>query len=150
MDGVGGAAERARVSDHHPSPPPLHLSHSFPPLHSPLTQRNTSTENKTRIIKLTSLDGEYRLLARATADTSNIFLQYGDGATRTFNITGGAGIQEAEFVDGLRLAVRSPQPLRLNAALASGVDPAALPAGTRSLCKASRTFSPPFSLAEHR
>ncbi|GME43978.1 putative paired amphipathic helix protein sin3a protein [Neofusicoccum parvum] len=97
-------------------------------------QRNVHvTENKTRIIKLTSLDGEYRLLARATADTSNIFLQYGDGATRTFNLTGGAGIQEAEFVDGLRLAVRSPQPLRLNAALASGVDPAALPAGTRSL-----------------
>ncbi|EOD51567.1 putative paired amphipathic helix protein sin3a protein [Neofusicoccum parvum UCRNP2] len=97
-------------------------------------QRNVHvTENKTRIIKLTSLDGEYRLLARATADTSNIFLQYGDGATRTFNLTGGAGIQEAEFVDGLRLAVRSPRPLRLNAALASGVDPAALPAGTRSL-----------------
>lgn len=48
-----------------------------------------SSENKTRIIKLTSLDGEYILLGRQTVDTANIFVQYGFGATRTVNLTGG-------------------------------------------------------------
>lgn len=43
-------------------------------------QRNVHrSENNTRIIKMTSLDGEYMLLGRNTADTSNIFVQYGQG-----------------------------------------------------------------------
>ena len=50
------------------------------------------SENNTRIIKMTSLDGEYMLLGRQTVDTSNIFVQYGQGATRTVNMTGGPGI----------------------------------------------------------
>jgi hypothetical protein len=54
---------------------------------------------------MTSLDGEYLLVGRKTVDTSNIFVQYGQGATRTVNVTGGAGIQEAEFVDGLRFSI---------------------------------------------
>lgn len=50
------------------------------------------SENNTRIIKMTSMDGEYLLVGRATADTSNIFVQYGQGATRTVNMTGGSGM----------------------------------------------------------
>ncbi|KAH7054399.1 hypothetical protein B0J12DRAFT_657518 [Macrophomina phaseolina] len=98
------------------------------------SQRNVHvTENKTRIIKMTSLDGEYRLLARATADTSNIFVQYGQGATRTVNITAGPGIQEAEFIDGLRFSVQSAQLLKLNVDLKNGVETSSLPDGMQSL-----------------
>jgi hypothetical protein len=49
------------------------------------------SENNTRIIKMTSMDGEYLLVGRQTVDTSNIFVQYGQGATRTVNMTGGSG-----------------------------------------------------------
>jgi hypothetical protein len=50
------------------------------------------SENNTRIIKMTSMDGEYLLVGRQTVDTSNIFVQYGQGATRTVNMTGGQGM----------------------------------------------------------
>ncbi|KAH6675735.1 hypothetical protein B0J14DRAFT_371551 [Halenospora varia] len=91
------------------------------------------SENNTRIIKMTSLDGEYLLVARKTVDTSNIFVQYGQGATRTVNVTGGPGVQEAEFVDGLRFSVQSSKALTMNVDLKQGIDPASLPAGTQSL-----------------
>ncbi|KAK0121874.1 hypothetical protein ONS95_010153 [Cadophora gregata] len=91
------------------------------------------SENNTRIIKMTSLDGEYLLLGRKTVDTSNIFVQYGQGVTRTVNLTGGPGIQEAEFVDGLRFSVQSSQALMINVDLKEGVDSRSLPAGTQSL-----------------
>lgn len=72
------------------------------------------SENKTRIIKMTSLDGEYLLLGRKTEDFSNIFIQYGQGATRTMNITGGQGIQSADFIDGLRFGIESQHDFKLN------------------------------------
>ncbi|KAK2615853.1 hypothetical protein N8I77_002578 [Diaporthe amygdali] len=97
-------------------------------------QRNVHvSENKTRIIKLTSLDGEYMLLGRKSVDNSNIFVQYGQGATRTVNVTGGAGIQEAEFVDGLRFSVAAAAPFALNVDIPNGVDQAALPENTMPL-----------------
>ena len=91
------------------------------------------SENNTRIIKMTSLDGEYLLVGRKTVDTSNIFVQYGQGATRTVNLTGGVGIQEAEFVDGLRFSVQSSMALNMNVDLKHGIDTTSLPAGTQSL-----------------
>lgn len=63
---------------------------------------------------MTSIEGEYRLLGRTQADKANIFVQYGQGATRTVNITGGAGRQEAEFIDGLRFSVEADRPLIMN------------------------------------
>ncbi|KXH64544.1 hypothetical protein CSAL01_11323 [Colletotrichum salicis] len=42
-------------------------------------------ENNTRIIKMTSLQGECIPLGRKTEDTANEFVQYGQGATRTVN-----------------------------------------------------------------
>ena len=92
-----------------------------------------SSENKTRIIKLTSLDGEYILLGRKTVDTANIFVQYGFGATRTVNLTGGKGIQGAEFVDGLRISLESEKDMRLNIDLKNGVDEKTVPSGMWSL-----------------
>lgn len=77
---------------------------------------------------MTSLDGEYMLLGRKSEDTSNIFVQYGQGATRTVNITGGAEkIQEAEFVDGLRFRVQSAKAFALNADIPFGVNDKAMP-----------------------
>jgi hypothetical protein len=102
----------------------------------------TRTENKTRIIKMTSLDGEYILLGRQTVDTANIFVQYGFGATRTVNLTGGTGIQQAEFVDGLRLTAETEREMQINADLRFGIESKALSPGLRSLCG----FLPPFGL----
>jgi hypothetical protein len=99
------------------------------------TTRNVhQTENNTRIIKMTSLDGEFILLGRVTTDTSNIFVQYGQGVTRTVNVTGG-GRQEAEFVDGLRFSMVAPagKQVRMNVDLKNGIDPASLPAGMTAL-----------------
>ncbi|KAK7182547.1 hypothetical protein PSPO01_11337 [Paraphaeosphaeria sporulosa] len=81
------------------------------------------SENKTRIVKMTSLDGEYMLLGRQTEDISNVFVQYGQGATRAVNLTGGTGNQEAEFIDGLRLSVESDQAFTLNIDIKNGIPP---------------------------
>lgn len=97
------------------------------------TRRNVHrTENKTRIIKMTSLEGEYILLGRQAADLTNIFVQYGQGATRTVNVTAG-GRQEAEFVDGLRMSIVSQADVAVNVDLTNGIAPETLPEGTRSL-----------------
>lgn len=97
------------------------------------TTRNVHrTENNTRIIKMTSLDGEYMLLGRQAADLTNIFVQYGLGATRTVNVTAG-GRQEAEFVDGLRLSMVTEANVGVNVDLTNGVAAQSLPAGTASL-----------------
>jgi len=50
------------------------------------------SENNTQIVKMASMDGEYLLVGRQTIDTSNTFVQYGQGATRTVNVTGGSGL----------------------------------------------------------
>lgn len=117
-------------------------------------QRNVHvSENKTRIIKMTSLDGEYMLLGRKSVDNSNIFVQYGQGATRTVNVTGGPGIQEAEFVDGLRFSVAAAAPFAFNVDIPNGVGQAVLPENTIPLSKSCsqcsqtliRTFGPTFA-----
>ncbi|KAG8168488.1 hypothetical protein KVR01_001237 [Diaporthe batatas] len=105
-------------------------------------QRNVHmSENKTRIIKLTSLDGEYMLLGRKSLDTSNIFVQYGQGATRTVNVTGGPGIEEAEFVDGLRFTLAATSPFTMNVDIPNGVEQAALPENTIPLNSFSWTIN---------
>jgi hypothetical protein len=91
---------------------------------------------------MTSLDGRYILLGRQTVDAANIFVQYGFGATRTVNLTGGTGIQQAEFVDGLRLTAEIETEMRINADLRFSIESKALPSGLRSLCG----FLPPFGL----
>jgi hypothetical protein len=91
------------------------------------------SENNTRIIKMTSLDGEYLLLGRQTVDTADVFVQYGQGATRTVNMTGGPGIQESEFIDGLRYSVQVNKGLKMNVDVKQGIDPATLPPNTQSL-----------------
>ena len=92
---------------------------------------------------MTSLDGEYRLLARQTLDTANIFIQYGQGQTRTFNLTGDvSGYQEAEWVDGLRMKVLTGDMLHVNADFKFGVDQSKLPQGTKALSQSKNPFRP--------
>ena len=99
-------------------------------------QRNVhKSENKTRIIKMTSLDGEYLAIGRRDIDSSNIFVQYGQGETRTANFTAGPGRQETEFIDGLRLSVETDQPVRMNIEIKSPVNMAVLPQGMNALSK---------------
>lgn len=76
------------------------------------------------------------LLGRKSEDTSNIFVQYGQGATRTVNVTGGDDkIQEAEFVDGLRLRMKSANSFTLNVDIPFGVNASEIPKGTVPLSK---------------
>lgn len=92
------------------------------------------SENNTRIIRMTSLDGEYMLLGRQGSDLANIFVQYGQGATRTVNITGGGGRQEAEFIDGLRFSMVAQENLTMNVDVKNGIiAPESLPSGAVSL-----------------
>lgn len=84
---------------------------------------------------MTSLDGEYMLIGRKTEDISNIFVQYGQGVTRTVNLTGGNDIQEAEFIDGLRFSIDSDHPFNMNVDIINGVAKDALPPNTASLSK---------------
>lgn len=91
------------------------------------------SENNTRIIKMTSLNGEYMLVGRQIVDTSNIFVQYGQGATRTVNMTGGRGTQQSEFIDGMRFSVQTNQSMTMNVAIKEGINPGTLPANTVSL-----------------
>ncbi|OCK78723.1 hypothetical protein K432DRAFT_301395 [Lepidopterella palustris CBS 459.81] len=98
------------------------------------SQRNVHiSENKTRIIKMTSIAGEYMLLGRMTLDTANIFVQYGQGPTRTVNVTGGPGVQEAEFIDGLRFSMQSINAFTMNVELRNGIQQAELPGKASSL-----------------
>ncbi|KAK7447130.1 hypothetical protein Landi51_07005 [Colletotrichum acutatum] len=85
-------------------------------------------ENNTRIIKMASLQGEYILLGRKTEDTANEFVQYGQGATRTVNVTAG-NRQEAEFIDGLRLSVIPSTDMGINIDIVNGISPQAVPPG---------------------
>lgn len=78
---------------------------------------------------MTTIDGEYLLVGRKTEDTANVFVQYGQGETRTVNLTGGPGIQEAEFVDGLRFSVQAEVGVRMNVDLKEGVNQGEVPAG---------------------
>ncbi|KAK2590252.1 hypothetical protein QQS21_012068 [Conoideocrella luteorostrata] len=83
---------------------------------------------------MTSLDGEYMLLGRKSEDTSNIFVQYGQGSTRTVNVTGGSDfVQEAEFIDGLRLRIKSSSSFGLNIDIPFGIDARGIPEKTESL-----------------
>ena len=92
---------------------------------------------------MTSLEGEYMLLGRKSVDISNIFVQYGQGATRTVNITSGPRIQEIEFVDGLRFSVAAAAPFAMNVDIPNGVDKAASPESTLALSEyyAPRTLT---------
>ncbi|CAG8952870.1 hypothetical protein HYFRA_00007584 [Hymenoscyphus fraxineus] len=91
------------------------------------------TQNTTRLIKMTQIDGEYILVGRKEVDTSNIFLQFGNGQTRTVHLAAGIGTQQSEWIDGLRFNIQSEQQMQFNVNLRPGINPGTLPAGTEPL-----------------
>lgn len=89
--------------------------------------------NGTRVMKLTSIDGQYILLGRKTNEAANLFLEYGTGSSNAFNVTGDKVSKEAEYEDGLRLIVQSENAVAINADIKQGLTSESLPTGTKSL-----------------
>lgn len=96
-------------------------------------------EFKTSMSQMTSLDGEYVILGRKGTDNGNIFVPYGTGAQFSANFTGGPGRQDVEFIDGLRFAVQSEFPLRMNVDLKYPLDEKDIPEGMMSLSTGTLT-----------
>ena len=85
-------------------------------------------------MKLNSIDGEYRAIGRQTPETANVLSPFGVGQAETIQIAG-AGIQELEFQDGLRMTVRTNQPMSVNTDVVNGVSSSMMEAGTQSVSK---------------
>lgn len=99
-----------------------------------MTARNVhSSENNTRIMQMTSIDGEYILVGRAQVDTANIFMQFGQGEARTAKLASGPGISQSEWIDGIRFNVQADQMMAFNVDLKPGINPGTLPANTQAL-----------------
>ncbi|KAF1999521.1 hypothetical protein P154DRAFT_576973 [Amniculicola lignicola CBS 123094] len=77
--------------------------------------------NATRMVKMTGVDGEYLLLGRRTTEEANVFVEYGYGERSTVAMVGGRGVQEAQWVDGLRISALVDKAMGVNVALRSGV-----------------------------
>jgi hypothetical protein len=74
-----------------------------------------------RMIKRTTMDGEYMALGRQTVETNAVLTPFGsDGATQVAIL--GTGLQENEFQDGFRMSVRATQPMTINVDVKEGVD----------------------------
>jgi hypothetical protein len=85
--------------------------------------------------QMTSIDGEYVILGRRSIDVGNIFVPFGEGDAFSVNITGGPGRQDTEFMDGLRFAIESDRPLRMNVNLKYPVSTEEIPQGMVSLSR---------------
>src|ERR1700761_6691453 len=81
------------------------------------TNHANRADFKTSMSQMTSLDGEYVILGRKGTDNGNVFAPYGEGDQFSANFNGGPGRQDVEFIDGLRFAVQSDRPIRVNVAL---------------------------------
>jgi hypothetical protein len=88
---------------------------------------------------MTTLDGEYTILGRKSQELGNLFVPFGLGDASSVNITGGPGRQDMEFVDGLRFAIESDRPLRMNVNLKYPVSTEELPQGMMSLSEWNAT-----------
>lgn len=77
-----------------------------------------STDQTVRLIKMTSIDGEYMAIGRKTVETGSVLSPF--GSQLSVNITG-SGIQEVEFTDGLRMSIRASQPMTVSADVVNGV-----------------------------
>jgi hypothetical protein len=81
----------------------------------------TSTDMTVRMIKRTTLDGEYMALGRQTVETNAMLTPFGsDGSTQV--AIQGTGLQENEFQDGFRMSVRATQPMTMNVDVKEGID----------------------------
>lgn len=105
------------------------------PCHFVLAARLTRfrAQFRTSLSQMTSLDGEFVILGRKGTDNGDIFIPYGTGAQFSASFTGGSGRQEIEFLDGLKFAVESEFPLRMNVDLKYPLDEKDIPEGMMAL-----------------
>ncbi|PBP16130.1 hypothetical protein BUE80_DR013190 [Diplocarpon rosae] len=75
-----------------------------------------TTDNTVRIVKMTNIDGEYMAIGRQTTETSNVLSPFG----QQVNVSG-AGVQEIEFSDGMRMSVKASQRMFINTNVVNGV-----------------------------
>lgn len=87
----------------------------------------SSTDNTVRMIKRTSMDGEYMALGRQTAVTATALTNFGSDPSTQVNIVG-TGLQENEFQDGFRTSVRATNPMTMNVNVKDGIDKSMLAA----------------------
>jgi hypothetical protein len=92
--------------------------------------------------QMTTIDGEYVILGRKTQDIGNVFVPFGEGDASSVNITGGPGRQDTEFMDGLRFAIQSDRPLRMNVNLKYPISTEQIPQGMMSLSGFPLLYSP--------
>ncbi|KAF2737996.1 hypothetical protein EJ04DRAFT_550255 [Polyplosphaeria fusca] len=76
------------------------------------------TDTTVRIQKMNSIDGEYIALGRQTVETNNVLVPFKDQSV----VIQGTGLQENEFVDGLRVSTRATQPMSFTVDVKDGVE----------------------------
>src|ERR1700755_2355065 len=102
-----------------------------------------STDNTVRMQKMNNIDGEYMALGRQTVETNGVLVPFGTGQAQSVVIQG-SGLQENEFVDGVRMSVRATQPVTMNVDVKEGVEQGMLTAlqGQQPLSECSNIFFP--------
>jgi hypothetical protein len=128
-DLVGGQVEMALstqiLQQNAVSPDNTYVAMLSPDRQSWMIQESLRSVNATdmtvRMVKRTQLDGEYMILGRQTVETNTLVTPFGDDGSTSVAIQG-SGLQENEFQDGFRMAVRATQPTIMNVNVKNGVD----------------------------
>ncbi|KAK6088433.1 hypothetical protein SCUP234_00921 [Seiridium cupressi] len=89
-----------------------------------------TTDNTVRMIKMTSLDGEYMAVGRQTVETSNVLTTFNQNQQVQI---AGSGLQEVEFTDGFRMSIRASQPMTLKTDVVNGISSSMTPGGIMSV-----------------
>lgn len=79
-----------------------------------------STDTTVRMVKQTTLDGEYMLIGRQTPETSQVLSTFTDDPSQAVQVNG-SGIQDVQFQDGFKMTVRASQPMSVNTNVINGV-----------------------------
>ncbi|KAH8199238.1 hypothetical protein TruAng_006578 [Truncatella angustata] len=77
-----------------------------------------TTDNTVRMIKMTSLDGEYMAVGRQSIETGNVLTTFNQNQQVQIS---GSGIQEVEFTDGFRMSIKASQPMTLKTDVVNGI-----------------------------
>ncbi|KAF2018421.1 hypothetical protein BU24DRAFT_432801 [Aaosphaeria arxii CBS 175.79] len=128
-DLVGGQVEmpidQALLQQNAVNPDNLYVAMLSPDRQTWIIQETMRSVNisdmSVRMVKRTSLDGEYMALGRQTVETNTLVVPFGSDQANTVVIQG-TGLQENEFQDGFRMSVRATQPVSMNVDVKDGVD----------------------------
>ncbi|KAH6697332.1 hypothetical protein F5X68DRAFT_3914 [Plectosphaerella plurivora] len=87
-------------------------------------------ESNVRMVRQTTIDGEYVVVGRRTAETGQSLAAFSQDPNAAIRIDG-SGIQEVEWQDGLRMSVRASQPMAIQANVVNGVSSGMITSGTQ-------------------